>query len=137
MKLSTRSRYAVRLLVALAAEKSDQPVLLKKIAEEEEISDKYLSQLIIPLKSAGLIRSFRGAKGGYALAKKPKEITVEEIVTVMEGTTEIIDCVENPDACSRVDLCITRDVWEGLGKVISDYLRSFTIADLASRMSKE
>ena len=137
MKLSTRSRYAVRLLVALAAEKSDKPVLLKKIAEEEEISDKYLSQLIIPLKSAGLIRSFRGAKGGYALAKKPEKITVEEIVSVMEGTTEIVDCVENPDSCSRVDFCVTRNVWEGLGKVISDYLRSFTVEDLAARVCKE
>lgn len=137
MKLSTRSRYAVRLLVALAVKQKDTPVLLKEIADEEEISTKYLSQLIIPLRSAGLIRSFRGAKGGYVLGRSADSITVEQIVSVMEGGTEVIRCAADEEACDRIACCVTRPVWKGLGAIIADYLRKYTVAMLAEKVKQK
>jgi Rrf2 family protein len=118
-------------MVALAANQELAPILLKNIARKEDISDKYLSQLIIPLKSAGFIRSFRGAKGGYSLAQNPETITVRNIVEVMEGGTEIIECARDKSSCPRAEECVTRPVWSGLGDAIANYLDSYTLFQLA------
>lgn len=133
MKLSTRSRYGVRLMLELALNNGKGQVLLKDIAREEDISEKYLSLIIIPLKSAGLVTSTRGAHGGYALAKPPSTITLREIVEVLEGDTCLVDCVKNPDACPRVDTCASRDLWVVLSGKISETLGSITLADLAGK----
>jgi Rrf2 family protein len=136
MKLSTRSRYGVRLMLDLALNTNKGSVYLKDIAREEDISEKYLSLIIIPLKAAGLVNSIRGAHGGYTLAKPPSEITLKEIVDILEGGTCLVDCVKDPSACPRSDTCVSRDLWTMLSDGISKTLGSFTLENLV-RMSKD
>ena len=133
MKLSTRSRYGVRFMTALACEYGDNSLLLKDIAASEEISGKYLSLIVIPLRAAGLINSLRGAHGGYSLARDPREITLCDIVEVLEGETCLVRCVKQPSTCNRAAFCPTRDVWRVLGDKIRETLKSVTIAELAKR----
>ena len=130
MRLSTRSRYGTRLMLELALHYNKGTVFLKDIAREEEISEKYLSHLVIPLKANGLISSSRGAHGGYRLAKSPSHITVKDIVQTLEGDLSPVECVKNPSICRRTSGCVTRDVWEKLDKRISDTLSSITLKDL-------
>ena len=103
------------------------PFFCGEIAQRQEISEKYLWQLINPLKAAGLINSLRGAHGGYMLAKKPDEINLRQILTVLEGSLSLVDCVENPSGCDRVAGCITRDVWSEATKSILDTLEAITL----------
>lgn len=130
MRLSTRSRYGTRLMLELALHYNKGTVFLKDIAREEEISEKYLSHLVIPLKANGLISSSRGAHGGYRLAKSPSHITVKDIVQTLEGDLSPVECVKNPSICRRTSGCVTRDVWEKLDERISDTLSSITLKDL-------
>lgn len=136
MKLSTRSRYGVRFMTALACEYGDNSLLLKDIAAGEEISGKYLSLIVIPLRAAGLIKSLRGAHGGYSLARAPRDITLCDIVEALEGETCLVRCVKEPTACNRSATCPTRDIWSVLGERIRETLKSVTIADLALRKKK-
>ena len=133
MKLSTRSRYGVRLLIALAQAAGDKPVFLKDIAASEDISEKYLSLIVIPLRKAGLIRSIRGARGGYVLGRERQAISLRDIVEAVEGETCLVNCVKNPDACSRVPICPTRDLWALLGDKINETLESITLDQLVNR----
>ena len=135
MKLSARARYGVRLMLALARNYEKSPVYLKNIAREEELSEKYLSLLVIPLRRVGLVISTRGAHGGYNLARLPSKITLKEIVDVLEGNC-LVDCVKDPSVCSRVPTCASRDVWEMLEGKISDALSSVTLEQLL-RMTRE
>jgi len=130
LRLSTRSRYGTRLMLELALHYKKGTVFLKDIAREEEISEKYLSHLVIPLKANGLISSSRGAHGGYRLAKSPSHITVKDIVQTLEGDLSPVECVKNPSICRRTSGCVTRDVWEKLDERISDTLSSITLKDL-------
>ncbi len=130
MKLSTRSRYGVRMMADLADNYGKTPVFLKDIAKREDISEKYLSIIVIPLRAAGLIQSTRGAYGGYVLARPPEEITVGDIFDAVEGKICLVDCVKNPQDCSRASTCPTRDVWSVLSDRIRDTLGSITMADL-------
>lgn len=132
MRLSTRARYGTRLMLELALNFNQGTVFLKDIAKKEEISEKYLSQLVIPLKASGLISSSRGAHGGYRLAKPPSQITLMEIVQMLEGNLSLVECVKNPSICSRVSKCATRDIWGKLDEKISDVLSSVTLEDLVS-----
>lgn len=131
MKLSTRSRYGLRLMLALARNYGKGNTFLKDIAREEEISEKYLSIIIIPLKGIGLVNSVRGSSGGYTLAKAPSQITLKNIVDVFEGDC-LVDCVKNPRACPRVNTCATRDIWTLLGGKISEILNSITLEQLVA-----
>ncbi len=133
MKISTRSRYGVRLMTALACEYGNNSLFLKDIAASEEISGKYLSLIVIPLRAAGLINSLRGAHGGYSLARAPRDITLCDIVEALEGETCLVRCVKQPSACNRAAICPTRDIWSVLGDKIRETLKSVTIADLAER----
>ena len=130
MKLSTRSRYGVRLMTDLADHYGRGPVLLKDIARREDISEKYLSLIVIPLRTAGLIQSTRGARGGYRLAHKPEEISIADILSVLEGGMCLVDCVQDPHVCSRVDSCPTRDVWTLLEERMIQAMASISLADL-------
>jgi Rrf2 family protein len=136
MKLSTRARYGVRLMLALARNYGKEPVYLKDIARQEDISEKYLSLLIIPLRRIGLVNSVRGAYGGYNLAKSPEEITLKEIVDVLEGDCCLVDCIKDPSSCPRVPTCVTRDIWELVGGKISETLNSITLGKML-KMNKE
>ncbi|HOS96955.1 MAG TPA: Rrf2 family transcriptional regulator [Deltaproteobacteria bacterium] len=135
MKLSTRSRYGVRLMLdlAIAHQGGKGQVFLKDIAGQEGISEKYLSLIMIPLKAAGLVTSTRGAHGGYSLARNPSQITLREIVDVLEGGTCLVDCVKNPDVCPRSGTCTSRDLWSALSGKISETLDSITLEDLAGK----
>jgi len=133
MRLSTRSRYGVRLMVALGASDKKGPIFLKQIALSEEISEKYLSQIIIPLKASGLVTTFRGAHGGYILARPASEITIKEIVEPLEGDISLVDCVKNPGVCNRSEACITREVWDDMSSLLSDYLENVTLEDLVKK----
>lgn len=129
MKLSTRTRYGVRLMLALARTYGQGSVFLKDVAKGEEISEKYLSQIIIPLRGAGLVNSNRGVHGGYTLARSPAEITLRQIVEPFEGDC-LVDCVNNPAACPRVSTCASRDVWALLGGKITETLNGITLEQL-------
>ena len=112
------------------------PVFLKDIAKGENISEKYLSLIIIPLRGVGLVNSVRGAYGGYNLAKDPSQITLKEIVDVLEGDCSLVDCVKNPSSCSRVPICASHDIWAIIGEKISETLSSITLDKLV-KMNQE
>ena len=136
MKLSTRARYGVRLMVALAFNYDKGPVFLKDVAKGENISEKYLSLIVIPLRRIGLVNSIRGAHGGYLLAKDPSQITMKEIIDVLEGDCSLVDCVRNPSTCPRVPICASHDIWEIIGEKISETLNSVTL-DMLVKMNQE
>lgn len=122
-------------MLALARSYGQGSLYLKDIAKSEEISEKYLSLIIIPLRGVGLINSTRGAHGGYALARSPEKITLREIVDVLEGNC-LVDCVKDPSACSRVPICASRDIWAMLEGRISETLDSITLQQLV-RMNQD
>ena len=130
MKISTRARYGSRLMLELGVYYGKGPIFLRDIAKREDISEKYLSQIIIPLKSAGLVDSVRGAHGGYMLARPPKKITMREIVEVLEGSLNLVECVRAPSKCARVSQCITRDLWSKLSENIAKTLDKITLDGL-------
>lgn len=130
MKLSTRSRYGTRLMVDLAEHSKDGPIQLGEIAKRQNISLKYLEQLIIPLKKAKFIKSVRGPKGGHALAKSPEDITIGEIVNVLERGIDLTDCTQDPGICERSKGCKTRHLWSMATKAMYDKLNSLTLSDV-------
>ena len=130
MKISTRARYGTRLMLELGLYYGKAPIFLKDIARREEISEKYLSQIIIPLKAQGLVSSFRGAKGGYLLSKPPSQITIKEIVEILEGGLNLLRCVRDLSVRHRASKCATRDVWGLLEDKITNTLSSITLEDL-------
>ena len=136
MQISTKSRYGLRAMVELALNYGDGPVSLGEIAERQDISLKYLEQIVPHLKTAGFIRSVRGASGGYSLRKDPKEITSLEILQAVEGPLAPVDCVDSPNICERSDLCATRDLWAGMAESIREYLESRTLNQLARKQEK-
>ena len=133
MKLSTKGRYGVRLMLDLAQHYGQSPVVLKDISKRQDVSEKYLWQLVPPLKNAGLITSTRGSKGGYTLAKSPEKIDLEEIVSLLEGPICFVDCVDEPSACKRISSCATSDVWRGMAVIIKKYLSGITLRDLVEK----
>ena len=133
MKLSTRGQYGTRALLDLALHQREKPVLLKDIAQRQQISLPYLEHLISHLIAGGIVRSTRGARGGIWLAKSPQEIRLSEVIQLLEGSTAPVECVNDPKACSRSDLCVTRDIWAELGKAMDGVLESTTLQDLVKR----
>ena len=133
MRVSTRGRYGTRLMVDLAQHLADGPIPLAKIAKRQDLSAKYLEQLIILLKGAGLIRSARGRRGGYMLARKPADISVGEIVETLEGKLAVVDCVTDPELCQRSPECPTRQIWVGVTDVLKNQLFSLTLQDILRR----
>src|SRR5512133_137518 len=105
MKLSTRSRYGMRMMTDLADHYGENPVFLKDVAKREDISEKYLSLIVIPLRGAGLIQSIRGAHGGYRLSRSPAEITILDVLAAVDGEICLVDCVKDAKRCSRVSTC--------------------------------
>jgi len=130
MRISTRGRYGTRMLLDLALNYGNGPTLLKNIAKRQEISMKYLSQLIIPLKVAGLVTGTKGAHGGYYLAKSPEKINLSDIVNALEGSLNPAGCVDNPDICDRSDKCATYEVWKKIGDKCLEMLESISLKDL-------
>ena len=131
MMVSTRGRYALRVLVDLAEHQGDGYITLKEIAGRQEISEKYLETIVKDLVKLRILEGVRGKGGGYRLDKKPEEINVLEILRVMEGTLAPVACLaQDSKPCSRSADCRTLPLWQGLDQVVSDYLQKFTIQDL-------
>ncbi|NIQ88255.1 MAG: Rrf2 family transcriptional regulator [Deltaproteobacteria bacterium] len=130
MKISTRGRYGTRMMLDLAAHHDQGPTPLREIAKRQDLSVKYLEQLIIPLKAAGYIRSVRGARGGYTLARKPDKISVGQIIKVLEGGLSLVNCVEDPKICEREKNCPTRDIWLRMSERLMEELSSLTLSDV-------
>lgn len=130
MRLSTRSRYGTRMMIELAEHYDNGPVQVGEIAERQGISVKYLEQLIIPLKKANYVKSVRGRKGGHMLAKSPEEISVGEIVELLEGGINLSECIENPEVCDRSATCLTRGLWETATGAMSRELNAIKLSDL-------
>ena len=132
MLISSKGRYALRQIVHIAAlGGAESKVALREIADREDISLKYLEQLVRPLMQAGYLRSVRGKAGGYALAKPADEIRAGDILRVAEGTTAPVACEGLDGACARAGLCSTVKFWTGLDAVIEEYVDGVTLADLA------
>ena len=135
MKISTKGRYGLRILLDLALHDQDEPRLMKDIARSQQISEKYISRLILPLNEAGFITSFR-AKGGLKLAKAPKEITLLEIVEAMEGRIAIVDCVFDKDFCPKSGECSACKIWTSLNKKIRKQMAEITLKDVLKSEKK-
>lgn len=133
MRISTRARYGLRLMLDLALKHGKGPIFLKEVSRSQEISEKYLGQIIMPLKAAGLVKSYRGAHGGYTLQRDPEKITVREIVATLEGDLKLVECVANPSSCKRYSICVTQQVWCQVAKAVSETLEAITLAQLAQR----
>lgn len=129
MKLSTKGRYGIKAMVDLAIHYGVEPVSIKSISERQNISEYYLEQLFAPLRKADIIKSVRGAQGGYILNREPKDITTAEIMEVLEGPVEISDCLEE-NTCSNIDCCATRGFWARIKDSIDSVLESTTLQDL-------
>jgi Rrf2 family transcriptional regulator, cysteine metabolism repressor len=137
MKISTKGRYGVRALIDLAAYGSgNSPVYLSDIAKRQNVSEKYLEHIFSALLKSGLVKAFRGRKGGYLLNRNPEGITLNEIISVLEGPCSLVDCVADEKACPKSDICVTRDVWKALGNRIEEVLKGYTLASLLE-MQKE
>lgn len=133
MMISTRGRYALRVLIDLAEQNSSSFVTLREIAERQEISEKYLESIVNPLVKAGVLDGLRGKGGGYRLACSPDEINVLHVLQVMEGTLAPVACMdETKKPCARSSSCQTLPLWQGLDEVVNAYLSKFTIQDLVS-----
>lgn len=130
MKLSTRSRYAARAIIEIAKQKGEKPITRKVICESQQISSSYLENILIILKNQGIIKTIRGPRGGYSLAKDPADITMYDIVSVFEGSISAVHCVDDPKNCQRYSDCPTKIVWEELMKSQKKVLKSFTIEKL-------
>ena len=137
MKLSSKSRYGTRALLDLALQGNGKPVPLRDIAQRQQISLPYLEQLIAPLKAGGLIRSIRGTRGGILLARNTAEIKLSEVISLLEGPTVLVDCVNDPDLCDRSEYCVTRDIWEELKTAIDGILESTTLHNLVERQKQK
>jgi Rrf2 family cysteine metabolism transcriptional repressor len=133
MKVSTKGRYGTRAMLDIALHSEDGLVHLKDVAERQEVSRKYLEQLIARLEASGLLRTIRGVGGGVALNRAPSEITVLDILHSLEGSTPLVDCVIRPELCSRSANCSARDLWSELGGAVSKFLGSVTLEDLCER----
>ncbi len=137
MRLSTKGRYGARAMLDLALNSGKGPVLLRDIAKRQEVSEKYLEHSITALRKAGLVRSIRGARGGYVLAKSPSQIRLSEIMEVLEGSMAPVECVDDPEVCRRAQLCVTRDIWSKMKEAIDNILESVTLQDMVEEQNKK
>ena len=134
MLISTKGRYALRVMIDLAEHQSEEFISLKEIAQRQEISEKYLESIIRILVKAKVVESLRGKGGGYRMRKAPEQYTVDSILRLTEESLAPVTCLEsNAEACSRSGRCRTLALWQGLDKVIREYLESVTIADLVEQ----
>lgn len=133
MKVSTRVRYGMRALVDLSVHYGESPQLIREIARRQGISRHYLEQIILVLKSAGLVKSIRGAKGGIVLAKAPSKIRLSEVMRVLEGSTAPVECVDDAATCSRSPYCVMRGVWSDMKDAINGVLESKTLQEMVDR----
>lgn len=139
IRLSTKGRYGTRLMVSLAQHYHNgrESIILKKISDEEGISIRYLEQIIIPLKIARLVKSIRGAGGGYILARHPSDIKLREILLALEGSCCLVECVDDEDYCDKINECATYEIWKNASSLLKDYFENTTLQDLVKIANKK
>jgi Rrf2 family cysteine metabolism transcriptional repressor len=137
MKLSTRGRYGSRLLLDIALHQEEGPVLLRDIAQRQQIHLPYLKHLIAPLVAGGILRSVRGAKGGLFLIKPPEQVRLNEVIQLLEGPIAPVECVIDPEVCEHSECCVTRDIWAELQKAMDKVLETTTLRDLIERQKEK
>ena len=133
MKISTKGRYALRLMVDIAQHVQDGPVSLRDAARRQQLSDKYLEQIVTPLARAGLVRSVRGAGGGYLLTRRPEEYTVGDILRPLEGDLAPVECATDGAWCARSGDCLTVGLWQEIHRAVSAVVDGTTLADLLAK----
>lgn len=139
IRLSTKGRYGTRLMLNLALHHNggQKATILKNVSDEEEISIRYLEQIIIPLKINKLVKSIRGAGGGYILARDPGDIKLSEILYALEGSCCLVECVEDDEYCERTPTCPTHEVWEEASMMLRNYFENISLQDLVKRSKKK
>lgn len=137
MKISTKGRYALRLMLDLAGNGGERPVSLRDVARRQAISDKYLEQIVTPLSRAGLVRSVRGAGGGYLLTRAPADYTVGDILRPLEGDLAPVECATDADFCQRCGECVTVELWQEIHQAVSQVVDNTTLADLVVRQQEK
>ena len=133
MKISTKGRYGLRTLMDIAIHQAQGPVNLNDIAERQSISAKYLWQIVNLLKTAGFVRGMRGPKGGYILLRDPAQITLLDVIQVLEGPVSLVECVDDPHFCDRADKCVAHSIWEEASQTIRGALNNITLAEILRR----
>lgn len=133
MSVSTKGRYGVRFMLDVACHQERAPVSLKDVAKRQGISEKYLWQVLAPLKPAGLVASVRGPRGGYVLARPASDITVRDIVSTLEGECLLVDCTKSPEACERSEACVVREMWTELEGKLAELMERITLETLVDR----
>jgi len=124
-------------MLELACHYGEGPIELREIAKREDISLKYLEQVIVPLRTAGLVKSARGSKGGYSLAKPPSEIYLKDLVETLDGPLNLIECLNDPKVCQKVPYCITRDIWQEVSEAIDGIFHSVTLEEMVRRKKEK
>lgn len=137
MRVSTKGRYGLRAMVDLAEHEEGKAIPIRKISARQNISEQYLEQLFATLRKAGLVKSVRGAHGGYMLNYDPEDITVADILITLEGPIAPVDCVVEDDFCNYIDKCVIHGLWEELAEAISGVIDNMTLADLKEKAEKE
>jgi Rrf2 family protein len=139
LRLSTKGRYGTRLMLNLARHYGDgnRTVILKNVSTEEAISIRYLEQIIIPLKINRLVKSVRGAGGGYTLARRPEEIKLNEILHSLEGTCCLVECIEDEGFCDRIETCPTFEIWKGASELLKNYFSGISLRDIVEKAEKK
>ena len=135
MKVSTKGRYGLRVMLELAVSYGSGPMAVDLIAEKQDLSAKYIHVLVAGLRAAGLVRAIRGPGGGYELTRPPETITLLDVITALEGPTVPVECVADTSVCSRTDRCAARDVWCEIAEAVDGILAGFTLAELAARQA--
>ncbi len=132
IRLSTKGRYGTRLMLNLAHHynNGNESIILKNVSDEEEISIRYLEQIIIPLKINKLVKSIRGAGGGYILARHPSKIMLSEILHALEGACCLVECVDDEDYCDRIKTCATYEIWKKASHLLKDYFEKTSLQDV-------
>lgn len=137
MRVSTKGRYGLRAMVDLAEHEDGKAIPIRKISERQNISEQYLEQLFATLRKAGLVKSVRGAHGGYMLNHDPEDISIADILITLEGPIAPVDCVVEEDFCNYIDNCVIHGLWEVLADAINSVIENMTLADLKEKAEKE
>ncbi len=137
MRFSTKTAYGVRVLLDLALHRAEEPIPLRDIAQRQDLPLAYLERLISPLVAAGIVRTKRGVGGGVYLARDPSELRLDEVVGVLEGSLAPLECVDDPESCTRSNFCAVRDLWREVREAVTRVLAATTLQDLVERQKEK